>query len=104
MAAAQPQATAPITKMPPNIVSREIAFVVLLKICGMACNIQPTPGTANTLPEETRPVLGLFESYVCLKRLADTTRWNDSANRRLSAAAVKRREPTAFQCVELKEQ
>jgi len=59
---------------------------------------------ASTLPEETRPVLGLFESYVSQKRLADTTRWNDSANRRLSAAAVKRREPTAFQCVELKEQ
>jgi hypothetical protein len=43
MTAAQPQATAPITKMPPKIVSREIAFVVLLKICGMFWQYQPTP-------------------------------------------------------------
>ena len=30
-------------KDPPNIVSREMALVVLLKICGMARNFQPTP-------------------------------------------------------------
>lgn len=29
--------------MPPNIVRREIAFVVLLNICGMTHNFQPTP-------------------------------------------------------------
>ena len=60
-------------------------------------------GAASTLPEETRPVLGLSESYECPERLADATRWNNSANRRLSAAAVRQRGPTAFHCVELKE-
>jgi hypothetical protein len=41
-AVAQPHATAATTKTPPNIVKRDIAFVVLLNICGMTHKFRRT--------------------------------------------------------------